>query len=137
MTLSFRNYEQGKQKVFWQWFSSLFSEIVFMIEFQVAEYCCMSPLKSAQKYPLHKKWSFLLRISSLNATKSTGNCGFCHIYWRNPKWKASFFVQRPPWNTPDECLYCCVCPMFHRKSLVFWCFQGVEKWNIGQKFGTV
>ena len=33
---------------------------------------------------LHKKWSFSLRISSVNVTKSTVNCGFGHIYWRNP-----------------------------------------------------
>ena len=26
--------------------------------------------------PLHKKWSFLLRISSVNVTKSAGNCRF-------------------------------------------------------------
>ena len=26
--------------------------------------------------PLHKKWSFPLRISSVNVTKSAGNCGF-------------------------------------------------------------
>ena len=30
---------------------------------------------------LHKKWSFSLRISSVNVA---GNCGFGHIYWRNP-----------------------------------------------------
>ena len=42
---------------------------------------------------LHKKWSFPLRISSVNVTKFTGNCGFGHIYWRNPLWKTSFFVQ--------------------------------------------
>ena len=42
---------------------------------------------------LHKKWSFLLRISSVNVTKSAGNCGFGHIYWRNPQWKTSFFMQ--------------------------------------------
>ena len=35
-------------------------------------------------YPMHKKWSFLLRIPSVNVTKSAGNCGFGHIYWRNP-----------------------------------------------------
>ena len=33
---------------------------------------------------LHKKWSFPLRISSVNMTKSAGNCKFGHIYWRNP-----------------------------------------------------
>ena len=33
---------------------------------------------------LHKKWSLLLRIFSVNVTKSAGNCGFGDIYWRNP-----------------------------------------------------
>ena len=43
--------------------------------------------------PLHKKWSFPLMISSENITKSTGNCWFGYIYWRNPYGKTSFFVQ--------------------------------------------
>ena len=42
---------------------------------------------------MHKKWSFPLRIFSVNVTKSAVCCGFGHIYWRNPKWKTSFFVQ--------------------------------------------
>ena len=29
-----------------------------------------------------KRWSFSLRISSANLTKSAGNCRFDHIYWR-------------------------------------------------------
>ena len=29
---------------------------------------------------LYKKWSFPLSISSVNVTKSAGNCGFGHIY---------------------------------------------------------
>ena len=33
---------------------------------------------------LHKKWSFQLRICSVNLTKPAENCGFGHIYWRNP-----------------------------------------------------
>ena len=33
---------------------------------------------------LHKKWCFLLKIYLVNVTKSVGNCGFGHIYWRNP-----------------------------------------------------
>ena len=41
---------------------------------------------------LHKNWSFQLRISSVNVSKYAGNCGFGHIYWRNPYRKASFFV---------------------------------------------
>ena len=40
-----------------------------------------------------QKWSFPSRISSVNVTKSTGNCVFGHIYWRNPWRKTSFFVQ--------------------------------------------
>ena len=42
---------------------------------------------------LHKKWGFPLRIFSVYVTKSAGNCGFGHIYWRKPEWKTSFFVQ--------------------------------------------
>ena len=42
---------------------------------------------------LHKKWSFPLRICSVNVTKSKDSCGFGHIYWRTLYWKTSFFVQ--------------------------------------------
>ena len=40
-----------------------------------------------------QKWSFPLTISSVNVTKSAGNCGFGHIYWRIPQWKTSFLVH--------------------------------------------
>ena len=43
---------------------------------------------------LHKKWSFQMRIPSVNVTRSTGNYEFSHIYRRNPYWKTSFFVPR-------------------------------------------
>ena len=33
---------------------------------------------------LHKEMKLSLRISSVNVTKFAGNCGFGHIYWRNP-----------------------------------------------------
>ena len=42
---------------------------------------------------LHKKWSFPSKISSANVTTSAVSYGFSHIYWRNPQWKTSFFVQ--------------------------------------------
>ena len=42
---------------------------------------------------LHKKWSFWLRISSVNATESAVSSGFGLVDWRNPYWKTSFFVQ--------------------------------------------
>ena len=29
-----------------------------------------------------QKWGFSLKISSVNVTKSVGDCGFGHIYWR-------------------------------------------------------
>ena len=55
------------------------------------------------KEALHKKWSFPLRISSVNVNKS----GFGHIYWighiywRNPEWKTSFCVQWSEYETSD------------------------------------
>ena len=42
---------------------------------------------------LHKKWNLPLRTSSVNVTKSTGNCEFGHIYWNIFWWKISFSVQ--------------------------------------------
>ena len=39
-----------------------------------------------------QKRNFPLRISSVNVTKSAGNYGFSHIYWRNSPWKISFFA---------------------------------------------
>ena len=36
-------------------------------------------------------------IFSVNVTKSAANCGFGHVYWRNPSWKTSFFVQCTGW----------------------------------------
>ena len=41
-------------------------------------------------YTLHKKWSFPLRISSLNVTKFALSCGFGDIYWRHPYRKLHF-----------------------------------------------
>ena len=43
---------------------------------------------------------FSIRISSLNVTKSVVSCGFGNIYWSNPQWKASFFVQ---WKISSTC----------------------------------
>ena len=44
-------------------------------------------------YTLHKKWSFPLRISSVNVTKYAENSEFGHIHWRNPQWKIPLFVE--------------------------------------------
>ena len=39
---------------------------------------------ATQKLLPHKKWSFPLRIYSVNVTKSAGDCGFGHIYSIKP-----------------------------------------------------
>ena len=40
-------------------------------------------LTSIWNSSLHKKWSFPLRISSVNVIKSAVSSGFGHINWRN------------------------------------------------------
>ena len=54
------------------------------------------------KQILHKKWSFPLRISLVNVTKSAVSCGFGHIYWRNSRWKTLFFVH---WKIRSTCAW--------------------------------
>ena len=53
---------------------------------------------------LHKKWSFTLRISSVNVAKSPVSCGFGHINWRNHQWKTAFFVQWVCYKTDMNCV---------------------------------
>ena len=48
--------------------------------------------------PTAQKTKLSIKDSSVNVTKSAGNCGFGYIYWRNPRWKPSFFVQWPAWD---------------------------------------
>ena len=64
------------------------------------------------QHSLHKifRIKFPLWILSENKTKSAENCGFGHTYWRNPKWKTSFFVQQ---------LAYCVCFIFCYVSSTF------------------
>ena len=66
---------------------------------------------------LHKKWSFPLRISSVNVTKSAGNCGFGHIYWRNPYWKTSFFFVQCDLQQP-------LLKKINSEHLKFWMWLG-------------
>ena len=42
---------------------------------------------------LRKKWSFLLRICSVNVNKSPRNYRYGHIYWINPEWKLHFLCS--------------------------------------------
>ena len=62
-----------------------------MLRFEGKRFCSSSPF--LQLPDTAQKWSFPLRISSVNLTKSAVSCGFGLIYWRNPSWKTSFFVQ--------------------------------------------
>ena len=64
----------------------------------------------------HKKWSFLLKISSVNVTKYAVLCGFDHIYWRKSSWKTSFFVQCL--FLQKEC-YSCVSTSTLKRNSVF------------------
>ena len=45
---------------------------------------------------LHKKWSFQLRILSVNVTKST-DADLVTFNWRNPQWKSLLFMQWGKW----------------------------------------
>ena len=62
-----------------------------------------------------QKWSLSLRVSSANINKPAVSCGFGHIYWRNPQWKTSYFIQWyrnmwgekhhfPPTALPPSCV---------------------------------
>ena len=56
---------------------------------------------------LHKKWSFSLKIPSVNVAKSAEIWGFGKIYSRNCYWKILFFVQCKmlmPWEAKKEYL---------------------------------
>ena len=74
---------------------------------------------------LYKKWSFALRISSVNVTKSGVFCGFGRISSRNPKWKTSFFLQC--WW--DSCI-----KIFIFSRLIYLVFY--KLWSSSLCFGT-
>ena len=42
---------------------------------------------------LHKKWSFPLRVSSVNVTKSAVSCEFGHVYWKILNGKLHFLCS--------------------------------------------
>ena len=62
-------------------FSSFTTCLIFSLNVLICYYFLFSLLCY---HSLNKKWSFPLRISSVNEIKSAGTCGFGHIYWRNP-----------------------------------------------------
>ena len=50
-------------------------------------------INSYTLFSLHKKWSFSLRVSSVNVTKSPVSYGFGHIYWKKSFMKNFFFCS--------------------------------------------
>ena len=66
----------------WGWIKTKLTRKQFKFFVMIAK--CYSEDLPMVVISLHKKWSFPLRISSVNVTKSAENCAFGHIYWRNP-----------------------------------------------------
>ena len=68
---------------------------IFRLEAKVWKWSYFTCTHTHVWFPLQcpKNEVFSLRISSVNVTKSEVSCGFGHIYWRNPWWKTSCFVQ--------------------------------------------
>ena len=74
-------------------------------------------------YSLHKKWSSPLRISSVNVTKSKGNCEFGQIYWCEEIFNKKLHFLCSDYGT-GLFLY----PLkILSKPEVFWWFRGVFK----------
>ena len=73
----------------WSWVNVII-EVFVNNFFNICNVIARTPFKSliwGFFHSLHhctKKWSFPLRIYLVNVIKSSGNCGFGHIYWRNP-----------------------------------------------------
>ena len=62
-------------------------------QFRKSSAVCRATNNWSAKLSLHKNWNTPLRIFSVSVIKSVGMCEFGHIYWRNPWWKTSFFMQ--------------------------------------------
>ena len=88
---------------------------------------------------LHKKWSFTLRISAVNVTKSAENCGFGPNYWRNPYWETSFFAECIPLhilNIPvtKPCLFLSALRQNCLSSTIFKWISVIKVNNAGTSF---
>ena len=84
-------------EIFSSFFRVIFKDIIFsrlMLSCVVLPLLVKRDFIAFQNYLTAQRWSFPLRISSANLTKSASvvSCGFGHICWRNPWWKTSFFV---------------------------------------------
>ena len=76
----------------WLYFWPFLNQVICLICFSLHRKLC-SFLFQTRSECTAQKWSFPLRISSVNVTKSAIFSGIGHIYWRNSEWKILFFVQ--------------------------------------------
>ena len=78
----FRNWHLYKLK-YSEWCNTCYNITLILMKMVLsmkANEQILSAFNLIQKQPsLHKKWSFPLRIYSVNVTKSTGNCVFSHL----------------------------------------------------------
>ena len=79
-------YDQLMKSFLWLYFQTIEKPSVFFFVIVELKSKLLSTL-----HTLHKKWSFPLRISSANVTRSAVSCGFGRMYWKNPQWETSFF----------------------------------------------
>ena len=66
------------------WFIEFLKTQILEVTSAVSQQSPSAIVEESLVHTIHKKWSFPLRISPINVTKSPGNCGFGHIYCRNP-----------------------------------------------------
>ena len=78
---------------------------------------------------LHKKWSFPLKISSVNVTKSTGRCGFGQIsIWTCEEPQFRFF-QMKLCSIDNHCTKTCTIKQWHQQMSLL-CFGTISKEEI-------
>ena len=78
---SVRMRENAEQKKTHIW--TLFTQCVYSINWVIKNKYIMLELRAPWSHDTVQKMKFLLQISSVNVTKSAGNCGIGHIYWRH------------------------------------------------------
>ena len=86
------------------WYSTLLTQDLTVHSLNTLLHCFQRPytfIKCLRRSLLNKvfrdhctkndviHWGFLNKCE-----KSAGNCEFSQIYWRNPQWKTSYFLQR-------------------------------------------
>ena len=125
-------FKKWSNSVFWSFEHGLWSETS---KFKVTQGVRLLEKTPCLLVTLHKKWSFPLRIFSVNVTKSAGNYGYGHIYWSNSWRKTSFFVQcsllpcLPEYGTMKPRFYCFFCCFISFNSELVTLF-GEHSWLI-------